>query len=78
MCWPKQKIKLHTGNGKTLEQRQSLRDLKDSLQQAIHNKLRLGQSNLESQWFKAWQDVLEHTDPKYSNAFWDILRSQRP
>ena len=70
--WPKQKVKHQAYNGETTELWQHVRDLKDSLMGAIHIKMRLGQSNQDSVWFKAWADVFEHTEPKYTNAFWEM------
>ena len=52
--------------------------MRDSLKSTIHSKLRLGQSNQDSVWFKAWQDILEYTEPKYTNAFWNMPQVTGP
>ena len=72
--WPKHKVTQQNGRGEEVTHWQNVRDLKTSLKDVIHDKLKLGQSNQDSVYFKAWQDVYEHMAPEYTNAFWNMPR----
>ncbi|DBA68936.1 TPA: hypothetical protein ACH3X2_013253 [Trebouxia sp. C0005] len=69
--WPKHKITKQHQDETTTDHWQNVRDLKRTLKSVIHSKLRLGQSNQDSVYFRAWQDVHKHIAPEYSNAFWN-------
>ena len=70
--WPKHKVTQQNSRGEEVTHWQNVRDLKSSLKAVVHDKLRLGQSNQDSVYFKAWQDVYGHMAPEYSNAFWNM------
>ena len=57
---------------------QNVRKLDDALQNEIHTKLKLGQSNQDSIYFKSWQQIQRVTAAKYSNAFWDMPAITEP
>ena len=59
----------HNSRGEEVTHWQNVRDLKTSLKDVIHDKLRLGQ---DSVYFQAWQDVYEYVAPEYTNAFWNM------
>ena len=66
--WLQRKVQAtnETGTHTTYE---PLRDLHDDLKQQMHAKHRLGQSNQESIYYKAWKAVLPYRDPKHSDSF---------
>ena len=55
--WPQHKVTQQNSRGEEVTHGQNVRDLKTSLKDVIHDKLRLGQSNQDSVYFQAWQDV---------------------
>ena len=57
---------------------QNVRNLDDALQNEIHTKLKLGQSNQDSIYFRSWQQIQSVTAAKYSNAFWDMPAITEP
>ena len=52
---PKHKVTQQNSRGEEVTNWQNVRDLKSSVKAVIHDKLRLGQSNQDSAYFKAWQ-----------------------
>ena len=50
---------------------QFLRNLNDSLQEALHNKHKLGQSNQDAKYVQYWRNVQEHVLADISNGYWD-------
>ena len=69
--WPKQKITRRDEHGTEHSQWHNVKDLRNSLKTAINSKLRLGQSNQDSIYFRAWQELYQHMAPEYSNGFWN-------
>lgn len=52
---------------------QNVRDLNDSLKETVHDKLRNGQSNQESIYYKSWQKLQPFfTSAKFRNTFWNM------
>ena len=50
---------------------QFLRNLTDSLQEALHHKHKLGQSNQDAKYVQYWRNVQEHVLADISNGYWD-------
>ena len=57
---------------------QNVRNLDDALKAEIHEKLRLGQSNQESVYYKSWSSIQRFSNAKFSNAFWDMPAIKEP
>ena len=57
---------------------QSVRNLDDALQNKIHTKVKLGQSNQDSLYFRSWQQIQSVTAVKYGNALWDMPATTEP
>ena len=55
-----------------------VRDLGDSLKQAIHGKHKLGMSNQHSIYYQAWAKVLPHHVKICSDAFWHMPSISEP
>ena len=62
--WPQTKIV--TGQ----DEQTSLQNIRDLDEVQVHNKLKLGQSNQDSIYYRSWQDIQPFSSSKYSNAFW--------
>ena len=50
---------------------QFLRNLNDSLLEALHHKHRLGQSNQDAKYVQYWRNVQQHVLADISNGHWD-------
>ena len=57
---------------------QNVRNSDDAPQNEVHTKLKLGQSNQDSIYFRSWQQIQSVTAAKYSNAFWDMPTITEP
>ena len=69
--WPQQVTQVRTTTGSIL-QKKYVRDLDDSLQQAVHDKHKLGLSNQKSIYCQAWAALQPHRVKDYSDAFWNM------
>ena len=63
--WPQHQLTQQNSRGEEVTHWQNVRDLKTSLKDVIHDKLRLGQSNQDSV-YQAWQDVYEYVAPVHT------------
>ena len=75
--WPQKEVS-SAANDVGEANMQNVRDLGDSLADAVHNKLKLGQSNQESVYFNCWKRLQPFTSAKFSNQFWNMSAITKP
>ena len=68
MVWVTKSV--YDENGEVKEA-QYLSDLGPALRIAIHRNKRLGQSNQDTIYFRAWRDIAQHMVAGISNEYWE-------
>ena len=69
--WPKQVTQEPTTTGNVTQTRY-VKDLDNSLNEAVHDKHKLGMSNQTSIYYRAWAGLQPYRVKKCSDAFWNM------